>query len=432
MKAPRFWGRSKRSPAQPENVDTEMEAPGSPVAVDIEFEEIAQEKPRRKIGAVKKDKKTHGKVYVAAELYAGSVNLWDIEDGKATIVSEENLDKIQSGWVIGFTSKHAVSARKASRKEARSAFLGALEAKPVMVRSGQYLYASTKLDIARYTPVRVVSGPMLLVHAAGRKAIKPNSVIGWYADGDDPIAACYFVDKDGRFLGPVITTDISENGLSENARQAVTSLGNIDPREIAVKWVPLSDLTPLITKIPAYPIAGELWGRPATFWAGGIAVIGAACFAFSVADKALENSSLEHVQQQLATERIVTPKRLHAIEAVYQRHLGLAAQKSSVAYWKGIRAAMDIWQPYTIETLSMSKVAPSRRSPLMANTGDGNTILLTVTPYLAGGQDVRDKVWVSEKTLLRRLSVKAPSGYRPGQIFTRQKGEEYEIVFRKK
>ncbi|MBU2734581.1 hypothetical protein HAQ00_02325 [Acidithiobacillus caldus ATCC 51756] len=434
MKGLRFWGKGKRS--TPDDAHSTPVAGGAPTgsegAIDVDFEDVPNTDSPREGRTVKKSTKPANPIYVTAELYAGSVSLWEIEDGRATIVPEERLNTIRSGRVIGFTPKHAASARKASRKEARSAFLGALEAKPVMIRRGQYRYASTKIDIGRYTPARVVSGPMVLTAAVGKKGLVPNSVIGWYADGDDPIAACYLVDKSCRLLGPVVTTDISENGLAENARQAATSLGGLDPREISAKWFAIAELFPLVHKVPAYPIAGEIWGRPATFWGGGVAVLGAACFVFSVADKAVENTALHRVEHRLAVESAVTPKRLSAIETVYRQHLGLAAEKSSVAYLSGIRAALSVWLPRTIETLHMSKVAPVGHSLFGGGPMGNNAIVISVTPYVDGGQGASTKIWMSDKGLLRRLTVAAPQGYRQGEVFTGTKGEAYDIVFQQK
>ena len=93
---------------------------------------------------------------------------------------------------------------------------------------------------------------------------------------------------------------------------------------------------------------------------------------------------------------------------------------------------MDVWRPYTIETLHMSKVASAHHGSFLKSVSNNNAIMISVTPYLTGGQGASEKVWIGEKALLRRLTIAPPQGYRRGEIFTRQKGEEYEIVFQQK
>jgi len=409
-----------------------------PVEGDSQEQKEVSTKETTKEWATKKQRvrprKTTDRIMIAGEMFAQAIRLWEISSGEATILQESELDNMHEGTVLGFTRNDVCSGIKVPKAVAKTEFLNALETRPVIFTRKGRKFATSQAYINRFLPARSLSGPMLLLEAVGNQ-VEPDMVIGWYASGQDPLSICYAVDRQLRLIGPSFSTDISENGLSENARQARTSAG-LDPTGKNTKWVPIDDLIKHIKKVPLYPIAGEFAGKPVIVWSSGVLAAGVGAVVLGGAFQTMETVKLHHAHSLLAQAQAKTPAYLHRIKSVYQSHMGFAVKKSSVNYVAGIKAAMGSWQPNTLVSLRMSEMgAAKKRNPILSGSSlPANSIEIQVHPYLTHlhGAGIGNQVWISPAALARHLSIKPPKGYEPGVIYTSQKGSRYEIVYRQK
>ncbi|MDD5278658.1 hypothetical protein [Acidithiobacillus sp.] len=365
-------------------------------------------------------------IYIAAELSSGQVDVWRITRESSEII---NVDDIPANAVIlRFTGNDLSTSKKGKNaKVLKNELRVILNDNPVIKSHINIAYATTKSELIRFENRQA---PGICVLLSVQKMPGGDRIIGIYAEGMDSIAVAAYIDETGEIKGYAVSTDASESGREEVSRRARLLIDG-DVGDLPAVWVKASSLSLPSKKLLsfAYPIEGELAGKPATYWGGiGIAA-GVVLVVISGGLLVSANSQLASAKSAMQVAMQGQGKGEQEIKTLFKKHVHYVESKNSVNLTKGIVAASTLWQPGELATLSMSSNgAPSGRSNPDKTPSNGITIL--VTPFIsADGSVQNDTQWLPPKLLMSKIEKAAPHGYRIDAVHMDPSGQKYEVVY---
>ncbi|PKY09770.1 hypothetical protein B1757_13295 [Acidithiobacillus marinus] len=367
-------------------------------------------------------------VYIAAELSSGTVDIWRVTPETSEIVTPEHIP--EKAIILRFTGNDLSISRKGKNSKAiKNELRVILNDNPVIKSYGRIAFATTKAELLTWNQ-RQAPG-ILVAQSAHKIPLKNDQIIGVYAEGVDSIAIAAYVEASGEIKGYAVSTDASEAGREEAARRA-EQIGDGDIDIIIPKtWLKASSLSIPSKKLlsMAYPVDGEVGGKPATYW-GGIGMAAGAAFLLATgAFLVTEKSQLAEAHSAMQKAMQDNGKGESEIRALLQKHVRFVESKSSVNLGKGITAARQLWQPGELATLSMSSGAVGGVN--RNNHQPANGIIIHVTPFISkdGALQGDTVAWLPPKLLMTKIHRSAPKGYRISAVHMNPSGSRYEVVY---
>ena len=423
------WPFNRRAKANNRSVTEELDLDTDPSAEDDKVN--SEPKAANKNGMRKKNgSKT---IFIAAELSLGSTDVWRITADTSDIVHGDNIP--DNAHVIRFTSKDVSTPTKGKNTKAiRTELMVMLNDSPVILTARGVAYATTKEGLNQIGENRQTPGAALLT-AADTKKRRRSTIFGVAAHGTDPVAVAIAIDVVGEIKGRGITTDITEHGKAEVVRRARQD-AEFDSDALVV-WITASQFiqTAASHKI-LYPIEGEFAGKPATYWGSVAMAAGTACLVASGVYYVAEMHSLHAARDKLHYYQSQSGIGTRRIEKILREHIGYVQGKNTIDYSAGIEATQKAWEPGEQATLSMSAVQTEQKGPQIYSAADKlpeNSIAIEMHPFIgaSGAVSGNEKLWMSPRTLLRKLHRAAPDGYQTGIVHMSPDGSSYEVIYEK-